>query len=285
MVSAAAASAQQSGRAFSVIPPFAGPSNSSSYLFLSPFPFFSLGAFNSCFRQTKFASFQRQLNLYGFRRITQGRDKGGYYHELFLRGRTLLALKMQRTKVKGTGARKASSPETEPDFYTMPFVYERGGKKSAAASPTASQPTAAAAPPSPNMSSPVLQDRPFPTVSSDLRKMSPPSYTTVKPVGGTLSRASLLGVSNGPGALLPPSGFASFQNNLSRREIMAQMIASSSRIHSLRESLTANAVGSSLNDRSSLLGESSLLPYTPTQRGPLHLNALNMPCNCALPAF
>jgi hypothetical protein len=48
----------------------------------------------------------------------------GYFHELFLRGRTLLALKMQRTKSKGTGTRKASSPETEPDFYSMRFVHD-----------------------------------------------------------------------------------------------------------------------------------------------------------------
>ena len=31
---------------------------------------------------SKVASFQRQLNLYGFQRITQGPDKGCYYHEL-----------------------------------------------------------------------------------------------------------------------------------------------------------------------------------------------------------
>lgn len=36
------------------------------------------------FKLSKIASFQRQLNLYGFQRITRGRDKGGYYHEVSL---------------------------------------------------------------------------------------------------------------------------------------------------------------------------------------------------------
>ena len=76
------------------------------------------------FRQTKLSSFQRQLNLYGFSRITKGCDKGGYYHELFLRGRTWLCNRMSRTRVKGTGVRTASSPETEPNFYAMPYVSE-----------------------------------------------------------------------------------------------------------------------------------------------------------------
>lgn len=74
------------------------------------------------FRQSKLTSFQRQLNLYGFARITKGRDKGGYYHELFLRGKLFLANRIQRNKVKGTKIKAVTSPETEPDFYSMPFI-------------------------------------------------------------------------------------------------------------------------------------------------------------------
>jgi hypothetical protein len=62
------------------------------------------------------------LNLYGFSRLTRGPDAGGYYHELFLRNREYLCKRMTRTKVKGTKFKAASSPDSEPDFYTMPPV-------------------------------------------------------------------------------------------------------------------------------------------------------------------
>jgi hypothetical protein len=71
------------------------------------------------FKQTKLTSFRRQLNLYDFQRITHGRDAGSYYHELFLRGRPLLAKRMVRRKVKGTKIRASSSPDEEPNFYSM----------------------------------------------------------------------------------------------------------------------------------------------------------------------
>jgi hypothetical protein len=54
-----------------------------------------------------------------------GRDKGGYYHELFLRSKRFLSHRVQRIKIKGTGARKPSSPETEPNFYNAPFLPSR----------------------------------------------------------------------------------------------------------------------------------------------------------------
>lgn len=81
------------------------------------------------FRQSKLTSFQRQLNLYGFNRITTGKDRGGYYHEFFLRHKLFLCQKMTRIRIKGTGIKGRASPETEPDFYSMPMVNPEDSSK------------------------------------------------------------------------------------------------------------------------------------------------------------
>ena len=72
------------------------------------------------FSQSKFPSFQRQLNIYGFSRITQGKDKNGYHHRLFLRGFPNLSDGMVRQKIKGTKVRHPPRPEMEPNFYSYP---------------------------------------------------------------------------------------------------------------------------------------------------------------------
>ena len=52
------------------------------------------------FELTKFTSFTRQVNGWGFRRITRGSDKGGFFHEFFLRDQPELCTKMRRLKKK-----------------------------------------------------------------------------------------------------------------------------------------------------------------------------------------
>lgn len=70
------------------------------------------------FRHSNHASFQRQLNLYSFVRCNQGKDKGAYYHPLFLRGKPFLAQRMKRNKTKKRVTRKVV-PNMEPNFYSM----------------------------------------------------------------------------------------------------------------------------------------------------------------------
>jgi len=76
----------------------------------------------SAFKLTKMSSFLRQLNIYGFLRLTKGKDAGGYYHERFLRGKEFLAHDIKRTTIKGTGVRAKSNPAEEPLFWNMPWV-------------------------------------------------------------------------------------------------------------------------------------------------------------------
>jgi len=50
------------------------------------------------FRQHKFSSFKRQLNLYGFRYMTKGLDTGCYFHPLFRRDRADLVKYVVRVR-------------------------------------------------------------------------------------------------------------------------------------------------------------------------------------------
>lgn len=75
------------------------------------------------FQQSKLTSFQRQLNLYGFTRIlASGPDRGGYYHELFLRGKEKMSSHIIRMKIKGPRTKVTSNHESEPKFYQMKFL-------------------------------------------------------------------------------------------------------------------------------------------------------------------
>jgi len=81
------------------------------------------------FLQSRFESFQRQLNLYGFKRITIGPDRGSCYHQLFLRQKNFLAGRIQRLKLKGNGPRKPAAPDQEPNFYRMTFMPSQGDRE------------------------------------------------------------------------------------------------------------------------------------------------------------
>jgi len=69
------------------------------------------------FKGTRYSSFQRQLNLYGFIRMTRkGRDYGCYYHSSFLRGQPYRCHEMVRVKSRDPLDRLM---QNDPDFYAM----------------------------------------------------------------------------------------------------------------------------------------------------------------------
>jgi hypothetical protein len=89
------------------------------------------------FRMSRFSSFQRQLNLYDFQRITEGPDKGAYFHELFVHGRPILSTMMKRNKIKGVknlpkAAKRAAQEEPEEENSREGEEAEEGSEEKAA---------------------------------------------------------------------------------------------------------------------------------------------------------
>mmetsp|Transcript_8068 Transcript_8068/g.9385 ORF Transcript_8068/g.9385 Transcript_8068/m.9385 type:complete len:400 (-) Transcript_8068:36-1235(-) len=83
---------------------------------------------SSHFKFTKYESFIRQINSWGFKRITQGPDMNSYYHELFLRGMPHLVKWMKRSPAPSLssrmrGGRPLSRPCDEPNFYKISANY------------------------------------------------------------------------------------------------------------------------------------------------------------------
>jgi hypothetical protein len=72
------------------------------------------------FGHIKFTSFERQLHVYGFRRITKGPDTGAFRHEMFRRNRPDLCAQMKRSK------RKSGTPSPKLRFNNFIEFLERG---------------------------------------------------------------------------------------------------------------------------------------------------------------
>ncbi len=77
---------------------------------------FEINVIPAYFEHTKFSSFIRQINGWGFRRITQGRGHNSYYHEMFLRGLPHLCKMMKRA---GVAEKYTADADHEPDLFKI----------------------------------------------------------------------------------------------------------------------------------------------------------------------
>ena len=72
---------------------------------------FSVETLTKYYRHSKFSSFQRQLNLYSFRKIVKGPDAGGYAHPMFHRDRPDDLYHVRRS-ISGSGKYEPSASKT-----------------------------------------------------------------------------------------------------------------------------------------------------------------------------
>jgi hypothetical protein len=71
---------------------------------------FAADIMHKYFNQTKYKSFQRQLNMYGYRRLHHGPNKGGYIHRYFTK---------EEPKLCDLITRRTSNPKAINSFDAM----------------------------------------------------------------------------------------------------------------------------------------------------------------------
>ena len=72
------------------------------------------------FGSSKHKSFQRSLNLWGFKAKKSGHQRGERYHDSFVRGRPELCTAMKRVRIKGTGPkRKRKTTVSAPPKWSL----------------------------------------------------------------------------------------------------------------------------------------------------------------------
>ncbi|CAJ1970474.1 unnamed protein product [Cylindrotheca closterium] len=76
------------------------------------------------FRHGRYASFIRQVNGWGFRRIQSGPDFSSYYHESFVRDSPESCRRMRRPTIQELADRKNADFDSTPNFCLPPAVQQ-----------------------------------------------------------------------------------------------------------------------------------------------------------------
>eukprot|EP00549_Striatella_unipunctata_P019582 CAMPEP_0118709366 /NCGR_PEP_ID=MMETSP0800-20121206/22593_1 /TAXON_ID=210618 ORGANISM="Striatella unipunctata, Strain CCMP2910" /NCGR_SAMPLE_ID=MMETSP0800 /ASSEMBLY_ACC=CAM_ASM_000638 /LENGTH=352 /DNA_ID=CAMNT_0006613043 /DNA_START=116 /DNA_END=1174 /DNA_ORIENTATION=+ len=102
---------------------------------------FAIDVLPKYFKQSKFTSFTRKLNRWGFTRITRGPETGAYYHRFFQRGNLRLCLQMscQSVKAPATAAGYPPVHGMQPDPMHPEMAYPSITSQSAAGATYAAQ--------------------------------------------------------------------------------------------------------------------------------------------------
>jgi HSF-type DNA-binding len=151
---------------------------------------------------SQWKSFQQQLRHWGFRRVTNGRDVDGYYHEKFLRYRPHLLSLMRRGRYE-TRDRSIESAEATPDFYAMPFLIPLGSSNVNAGQTGVDFQSGPPALPAPSMAIPTLTNVAHRSIDSV------GGFGVHAAVGGSFSLSNTArGARIGSGLFVP--GFASW---------------------------------------------------------------------------
>ena len=223
------------------------------------------------FSHSNYASFARQVNGWGFKRMSRkGMDYGSYYHELFLRGMPHVAKRMRRPlKI---GKKVSPDPEKEPRLeeitrkHPLPKISVRQWPFAGMQSSKSKKASAMA-----NSSAESQLKNLFP--SSSLLQLHDASKATQEPHASQsmsqsdlLSEAAMLSASSS--SLAQGSLLKSLYQNLQPRESTVQALLNQYNATSLPQESTNDMLFSNVLQYNNLLGRSLVNPLASHSMAP-----------------